>query len=317
MLLDLLADRIRIGRRNKRPALEFFMKDTLKECVAELIGTFILVFIGNMAVAMAVHTGAMNLWGVAMLWGLAVVLAVYAVGPISGAHLNPAVTLSMALFRGLPWKKVLPYFLAQILGAFIAAGLIWSLWNGFWNPLAEKLGLVIGAAGSQKIMMTLSCFYPNPGIVGTDAIAWAKVSTSTAFIVEMAMTALLVFMILALTEDRHKGAPGSNLVPWFVGLLVAVLVGISAPLTMTALNPARDLGPRLFAYLQGFGSIALPGPRGNEWWLYLLAPLSGGIAGGLIYEWVVRPLFGTVDLRADQGLDLSASGSNVEPEAEG
>lgn len=290
------------------------MKNTLKECIAEIIGTFILIFIGNMAVSMAVNTGSMNLWGVSMLWGLAVVLAVYAVGPISGAHLNPAVTLSMALFRDLSWKKVIPYISAQIIGAFLAAALIWSLWSGFWIPLAEKSGLVIGQAGSQKIMMALSCFYPNPGIVGVDAIAWAKVSPGIAFGVEMSMTALLVFMILALTEDRHEGAPGSNLVPWFIGLLVAVLVGISAPLTMTALNPARDFGPRLFAYLQGFGEVAFPGPRGNEWWLYILAPISGGIVGGLIYEWVVRPLFGSVDLKVDQGLDLSSTGSNIEPE---
>lgn len=287
------------------------MKDTFKECIAEVVGTFILIFIGNMAVTMAVNTGAMNLWGVAMLWGLAVALAVYAVGPVSGAHLNPAVTLSMALFRGLSWKKVIPYILAQILGAFLAAALIWALWSGFWLPLAEKLGVAIGGPGSQKLMMALSCFYPNPGIIGTDALALAKVSTGVAFGVEMAMTGLLVFMILALTEDRHEGAPGANLVPWFIGLLVAVLVGISAPLTMTALNPARDFGPRLFAYLQGFGEVAFPGPRGNEWWLYILAPISGGIVGGLAYEWIVRPLFGRVDLKPDQGLDISPTGSNI------
>jgi len=289
---------------------------TLKECLAEVVGTFILIFIGNMAVAMAVNTGAMNLWGVAMLWGLAVVLAVYAVGPISGAHLNPAVTISMALFRDLSWKKVLPYILSQILGAFIASALIWSLWSGFWIPLAEKLGVAIGAAGSQKLMMVFSCFYPNPGIVGTDVLAWAKVGTATAFCVEMAITGVLVFMILALTEDRHEGAPKSNLVPWFVGLTVAALVGIAAPLTMAALNPARDLGPRIFGYLVGFGEIAFPGPRGNEWWLFILAPISGGIVGGSVYEFVVRPLFGKVDLKADQGLDLSEGGTNIRPEAQ-
>lgn len=287
---------------------------TLKECLAEVVGTFILIFIGNMAVAMAVNTGAMNLWGVAMLWGLGVVLAVYAVGPVSGAHLNPAVTFSMALYRGLPWKKVLPYIFSQILGAFLASALIWTLWSGFWLPLAQKLGVVLGAAGSQKIMMVFSCFYPNPGIIGVDGAAWAKVSTATAFGVEMVITGILVFMILALTEDRHEGAPKSNLIPWFVGLLVAALVGIAAPLTMAAMNPARDFGPRLFSYLVGFKEMAFPGPRGNEWWLFLLAPLCGGALGGFVYEVLVRPLFGTVDLRADQGLDLSEGGSNLRTE---
>lgn len=288
---------------------------TAKECLAELVGTFILIFIGNMAVAMAVHTGGMDLWGVASLWGLAVVMAVYAVGPISGAHLNPAVTISMALYRGLPVKKVLPYILSQCLGAFIAAALIWSLWSGFWIPAAEKLGVVIGAAGSQKLMSVFSCFYPNPGMIGIDPAALAKVSALKAFCVELVLTGVLVFMILALTEDRHEGAPKSNLIPWFVGLLVTVLVGIGAPLTMAAMNPARDFGPRVFSYLVGFKDIAFPGPRGNEWWIFILGPIAGGVSGGFVYEMLVRPLFGKVDLKADQGLDLAEGGSNIRREA--
>ncbi|MGH7831460.1 MAG: aquaporin, partial [Candidatus Binatia bacterium] len=84
------------------------MGATAKECIAEIVGTFILIFIGDMAVHMAVHTGGMDLWGVSMLWGLAVVLAVYAVGPVSGAHLNPAVTVALAVHRDFPWSKVLP-----------------------------------------------------------------------------------------------------------------------------------------------------------------------------------------------------------------
>ncbi len=281
------------------------MSNTLKETLAEALGTFLLLFIGTMAVAMAVHTGAMTLWGVAMLWGLAVVLAVYAVGPVSGAHLNPAVTLSMAVFRGFSWKKVPFYVAGQLFGAFLAPVLVHSLWSGFWAPLAEKLGVSVGAPGSQKMLMVFTCFYPNPGIVGTDVAAWAKVTTAQAFGVEMAATAFLVFIILALTEDRHQGAPQSNLTPWFVGLTVTALVGVSAPLTMTALNPARDLGPRLFGYWMGYGSIAFPGPRGNEWWLYLLAPSLGALAGGLLYDVLLRPLFGKTDLQADQGLDLT------------
>jgi len=290
------------------------MSSTAKECVAEVIGTFILIFFGDMAVHMAVHSGGMDLWGVSMLWGLAVVMAVYAVGPVSGAHLNPAVTIAMACYRNFSWKKVLPYIVSQVLGAFLASALIGALWKGFLLPEAQKLGVTIGEAGSQKLLMTFSCFFPNPGMVGVDAAAWAKVSTGTAFLVELAATGVLVFMILALTEDRHEGAPKSNLVPWFIGLLVAALVGVSAPLTMTCLNPARDLGPRLYGYLAGFGKIAFPGPRGTEWWLYILAPISGGIVGGLVYESLVRPLFGKVDLKADQGLDLSKSGSNIVPD---
>ncbi len=287
---------------------------TAKECVAEVLGTFILVFFGDMAVHMAVYTGSMDLWGVSMLWGLAVVMACYAVGPVSGAHLNPAVTIAMACYRGFSWKKVIPYIVSQVLGAFAAASLIACLWRGFVPAVAEKLGVTIGQPGSQKLMMVFSCFFPNPGL-GTDAAAWAKVTPGTAFTVEAVATGVLVFMILALTEDRHEGAPKSNLVTWFIGLLVAALVGVTAPLTMTCLNPARDLGPRIYGYLAGYGEIAFPGPRGVEWWLYIAAPIAGALIGGAVYELALRPLFGRVDLKANQGLDLPQGGTNLKAEA--
>lgn len=280
------------------------MQNTLRECIAEVVGTFILIFIGNMAVAMAVHTGSMNLWGVAMLWGLAVTLAVYAVGSVSGAHLNPAVTIAMMVFRDFPAKKVIPYILAQISGAFIASGVVYVFWSGFLKPTADKMGVIIGQAGSQKLMAIWSCFYPNPGIVGVDELSFLKVNAHQAFAIELGITAVLVFTILALTEDRHDGAPGSNLIPWFVGLTVTTLVGIAAPLTMAAMNPARDLGPRLFAYLAGFGEIAFPGPRGNEWWIFILGPIAGAIVGGILYERILRPCFGTSELKKDQGIDI-------------
>jgi glycerol uptake facilitator protein len=136
--------------------------------------------------------------------------------------------------------------------------------------------------------MVFCCFYPNPGIVGTTPADLAKVSTGQAFFVEVVLTMLLLLMILALGDERSSGTPMSNLAPLFIGLTVAVIVGIGAPLTMDAVNPVRDFGPRLFAWLVGFGSVAFPGPRGNEWWLYILAPLLGGILGGIIYDTVVR-----------------------------
>ena len=259
------------------------------ECLGEMVGTFVLILIGDGAVAVAVFTNAYNLTGVALMWGFAVLLAVYISGGVSGAHLNPAVTTCFAVFRKFPGRKVVPYVLSQVLGAFTAAVTLFFCWHGFWAPTASKMGITIGQPGSQKLMMVFSCFYPNPGIVGVAPQDFAKVTAGTAFLVEAVLTMFLLLSIFALIDSRNTQAPGSNTAALFIGLAVAAIVGIGAPLTMDAVNPARDLGPRLFAYLAGYGSIAFPGPRGNEWWIYILAPVIGGIAGGVVYDGLVRP----------------------------
>jgi glycerol uptake facilitator protein len=257
------------------------------QCLAEFVGTFIVILVGDGAVAAAVLTGNVDGWGVAVLWGLAVTFAIYVAAPVSGAHFNPAVTITMAVFRGFPLRNVLPFIASQIAGAFTGAACVYAFWSGFWAHGAEKLGVVVGEPGSQKLMCIFSCFYPNPGI-GVDANAMAMMGLSGAFLVEVVLTMFLLLMIFALTEPDSTALPQAGLGPVFIGLTVTAIVGIGGPLTMDAVNPVRDFGPRIFAYLLGFGKIAFPGPRGNEWWLYIVAPIIGALLGAFVYRHLVR-----------------------------
>ncbi|MER6330423.1 MIP/aquaporin family protein [Streptomyces sp. NPDC001034] len=264
----------------------------LGECLAEFLGTFVLVCFGCGVVAMAVAAlpgsgraatpttiflaagdWLLITWG----WAMAVVFGVYVAGGVSGAHINPAVTLAMAVRRGFPWVKVLPYWFAQLVGAFVGAALVYLVYH-------QAIGAYDAAAPGPKVNghtnATLSIFatFPAPYFHGG---IWGPL------IDQIVGTAFLVMFIVAVIDLRNQ-AVQSNLAPLIIGFIVAAIGMSFGANAGYAINPARDFGPRLLTYAEGWGSLAFPGSVAGAfsgyWWIPIVGPLVGGVIGVLVYD---------------------------------
>lgn len=270
----------------------------LRACLAEVVGTYILVFFGVGAVHAAVLTGAqVGLWEVAIVWGVAIALAIYVVGAVSGAHMNPAVTIAFAALRGFPARRVPFYVASQLLGAFLGAATLHVLFSGALGAFETSNGITRGQPGSELSAMVYGEYFANPAIA--KSLNWSpdRVSQAQAMLAEGIGTAFLVFFVFAVTDRRNTGGPGVNLLPICIGVAVSIIISVVAPLTQAGLNPARDFGPRLFAYFAGWGSIAIPGPRSGFLSVYIAAPVVGALVGAAVYELVIRPgLIGEEDV---------------------
>ncbi|GDY08749.1 glycerol uptake facilitator protein [Planctomycetia bacterium] len=273
-----------------------------RQIVAEVFGTFLLIFFGCGAVHAAVLTGAQQgLWQVAIVWGVAIMLAIYAVGGVSGAHINPAMTLAFAIWRGFPKSRVLPFIAAQLVGAMLAAGLLFVLFGPQLAAKEREKGVIRGERGSEVTAMCYGEYFPNPSGLASGnepysaekRAEWRALgSPRLAFLAELFGTLILGFVVFALTDERNRGKPAAGQAPIFIGLTVAVLISVIAPLTQACFNPARDFGPRLFASLAGWGSVALPGQDHWSWLtVYIVAPILGAACGGGLYEFGIRPAF--------------------------
>lgn len=275
-------------------------------CLAEALGTFVLVFFGCGAVHVAILNEALaGSWQVAIVWGTAVMLAIYIVGAISGAHINPAITTALAAWGRFAWSGVAPYVLSQVAGGFLAGSLLFALFSPYLAQKERQKQVTRGELGSEITAMCYCEYFPNPGgLAATSAKEvgsqvgqklreqYELVPTWTAFVAEAIGTGLLALLVFAVTDPRNSGAPTGRLAPVFIGLTVAVLIVVIAPLTQACFNPARDFGPRLFAFLAGWGEIAIPGPRSPGFFtVYILAPVVGAVAGGGLYTRLLGPLF--------------------------
>lgn len=223
-------------------------ENLLRSGAAELIGTFVLVLAGStVAVALAVTRPAVyDLTAIVLAFGLALVALVAALGHVSGCHLNPAVTLGLAVTRRFPWRAVPVYVVAHLVGAVLASLATWAAYSGRGHEVVN-----------------FSTTVPAPGV-----------STGRAFFVEALITFVLVLVVISVaTDDRVPAAAA----PLAVGAALAVCIFAAAPVTGGAVNPARAFGPAVVS-----GNL-------HALWLYLLAPVVGGVLAAVLYDRVLAP----------------------------
>jgi MIP family channel proteins len=245
-------------------------KPLLRELLAEFFGTFILIVFGVGVVAQVVlsRQTAGTFLSINIAWGLAVTMGCYVAAGVTGAHLNPAVTLALAVRRDFPWSKVLPYSLAQLAGAFVASAVVFVVYREALGAFDGGLRQVLGPRGTAGIWAT----YPQPFLS----------TFPGGFVDQVVGTALLVAGIFGITDTRNSPAP-AGLAPVVVGLLV-VLIGATFGFNSGyAINPARDFGPRLFTFVAGWGGEVFRAGN-NWWWVPIVAPCVGGVIGGWIYD---------------------------------
>ncbi|WP_374701157.1 MIP/aquaporin family protein [Streptomyces sp. TP-A0874] len=271
--------------------------------LAEFLGTFVLIILGCGSVAVAVvglpgsgretaAFGPANWLIISWGWGLAVVFGVYVAGGVSGAHINPAVTLGFAVRRTFPWRKVIPYWAAQLLGAFVGAALVYASYHWAIDLFNHK-----AHTPRDLSLPTFSIFATFPAEY-FDSSWWGPLLD------QIIGTGILVLLICALIDTRNT-APLSHLGPFLIGLVV-VAIGLSFGTNAGyAINPARDLGPRLFTYMEGWGRIAFPGHFQwfhSYWWIPIAGPLIGGIIGAVVYDICISPVIKARNAQHEESL---------------
>ncbi|XP_046539705.1 aquaporin-10 [Equus quagga] len=243
-----------------------------RQCLAEFLGVFVLMLLTLGASAQTVTTGETkgNFFTSFLAASLAVVIAIYVGGNVSGAHLNPAFSLAMCLLGRLPWAKLPIYSLVQLLYAFCASGVTYAL---YYDALQNYTGGNLTVTGPKE---TASIFatYPAPYL-----------SLNNDFLDQVLGTGILIVGLLAILDKRNKGVP-AGLEPIAVGLLVLVITLTMGTNCGSPLSPARDLGPRLFTYVAGWGPEVFSAGNG-WWWVPVVAPLVGATLGTATYHLLV------------------------------
>ncbi|AGA67385.1 aquaporin family protein [Brachyspira pilosicoli] len=237
------------------------------EFLAEIIGSMFIALFGCGVVASVVVGNNGAPINIHIAWGLAVTFGIYASGKISGAHLNPAVTLALAVTGRFQWSKVWYYIVAQMIGFFIGAAIVFAVYYGKWIEVDPNFENTAGV---------FATFPAVPGFL-------------YGFIDQVVGTFILIFLILT-TGDANNTPAGANLGPIIVGLIIVAIGTSFGFMHGYAINPARDLGPRLFAVLVGFKNNGLT-DGSNVWIVPIIGPIVGGIFGAIVYDVTIGNIF--------------------------
>lgn len=256
----------------------------MKDFIGELLGTFILVLFGCGAVAVSVlFEDYYGIFQIGIVWGIGVMLAIYLTRHLCCAHLNPAVSISMVICKRMNIEKLPRYLAAQFAGAFLAGLMIYLLFSPSIEAYESINNIIRGSNGSIATAKMFGEYYSTPW--GT-----AVVSMPLAIMAEAFGTFLLVLLIFALTEGCNVGRPTNATAPVFIGLAVTSIICLIAPLTQAGLNPARDFGPRMVAWIFGWGDAAFPDSQGGFFFVYILGPIIGGAIAAVFFQFILEPL---------------------------
>jgi len=265
----------------------------LRALLAEAIGTCMIVLFGCGSVCSTLSGAFSGIWQVAVVWGFGVAIAIYCTAEASGAHLNPAVTLAFSLIRpqahGMTVKKAFLYVAAQFAGAIMGGAINLGVYDSTIKAFERSINCNRGDPCSIKSASAFGEYFPNPGLTqewGSGPYTQDDIGPFYAMCVEAWGTLILSFVIFGLTNSKNTvleaggGRPG---VPFVIGFTVGVLLPLYAPITQAGWNPARDFGPRLVAFMAGWGEVAIPGPQ-NGFWIYIVGPGIGAPIGAWLAE---------------------------------
>lgn len=259
------------------------------QLVAEAVGTLLIIVIGLSSVNSAILTGsASGSLQVGIMFALGIMLGIYTAGPISGGHLNPAITLAIAVLRRRSFQlwKVPMYWAAQYIGGFIGAAINYVLFYPALRHFERIKGIVRGKPESDLTFALFGAVFPFP--TAAENNGWEKdlVKPGQALLVEAVGSGIIVFLVFALLDERNMQLRNKNFAPVLIGLSAGALNTNLGVLTGGSFNPARDGGPRLFGAVTGWGRRAYPGNQ-DGFWVYLVGPCLGGLVAGAIYDFVL------------------------------